>query len=84
MARCLAIDEVIWRAGKATKRRGDEFPDWLHEELKDLAYADDKLERARGRKRGPGPGAGLKGVIIRACEAYVKHRKGGGHGRPKT
>ena len=76
---------MIWRAGKETKRRGDEFPDWLHEELKDLAYAHDKAERARGKKTRPGPGPGLKGVVIRACEVYVKiHGKRGRYGKAKT
>ena len=60
-------------------------PDGLHLELKRLAFQHDLDERARGKKTKPGPGPGLKGVVIRACEAYVKrHRKGGRHGTTKA
>ncbi len=60
-------------------------PDGLHLELKRLAFQHDLDERARGTKMKPGPGPGLKGVVIRPCEAYVdKHLKGGSHGKART
>ncbi len=60
-------------------------PDGLHLELKRLAFQHDLDERARGTKMKPGPGPGLKGIVIRACEEHVKkHQKGGRYGKPKT